>query len=95
MKLEDFVDLDDKIMYNSEDYALYKRHAKHQHFVHHTFVNKSDSILEFHSILRDFQFNNKELVRPKFDTYFMRLAELAASRSNCMKRGNGAIITKD
>ena len=25
----------------------------------------------------------------------MRLAELAAARSNCMKRGNGAIITKD
>jgi len=25
----------------------------------------------------------------------MRLAELAASRSNCMKKGNGAIIAKD
>jgi len=36
-----------------------------------------------------------ELVRPTFDTYFMRLAELAASRSNCMKRGNGAVITLD
>ena len=34
-------------------------------------------------------------MRPTFDTYFMRLAELASSRSNCMKRGNGAIITKD
>ena len=34
-------------------------------------------------------------MRPTFDTYFMRLAELAASRANCMKRGNGAIITKD
>jgi dCMP deaminase len=34
-------------------------------------------------------------VRPTFDTYFMRMAELAASRSNCMKKGNGAVITKD
>jgi len=34
-------------------------------------------------------------VRPSFDTYFMRLAELAASRSNCMKKGIGAIIVKD
>lgn len=34
-------------------------------------------------------------MRPTFDTYFMKLAELAASRSNCMKKGNGAIITKD
>ena len=25
----------------------------------------------------------------------MRLSELAASRSNCMKRANGAIIVKD
>lgn len=25
----------------------------------------------------------------------MKLAELAAQRSNCMKRGNGAIIVKD
>lgn len=45
--------------------------------------------------MSEFNFNNKELVRPTFDTYFMRLAELAASRSNCMKRGNGAIVVKD
>jgi dCMP deaminase len=42
-----------------------------------------------------FKFDNKELVRPTFDIYFMRLAELAASRSNCMKKGNGAIIAKN
>ena len=60
-----------------------------------TFLNTSDNLLDFYAVLREFQFNNKENVRPKFDTYFMRLAELAASRSNCMKRGNGAIITKD
>ena len=52
-------------------------------------------MMAFHKSLRDFQFNNKELIRPSFDTYFLRLAELAASRANCMKRGNGAIITKD
>ena len=45
--------------------------------------------------LSNFKFDNKELVRPSFDTYFMRMAELAASRSNCMKRGNGAVIAKD
>lgn len=59
------------------------------------FLNATNSILDFHQTLRDFQFNNKELVRPSFDTYFLRLAELAAARSNCMKRGNGAIIVKD
>jgi dCMP deaminase len=59
------------------------------------FHNATDNMLDFHNSLRDFQFNNKELVRPSFDTYFLRLAELSASRSNCMKRGNGAIIVKD
>jgi dCMP deaminase len=42
-----------------------------------------------------FNFKNKELVRPNWDTYFVQMAELAASRSNCMKRGNGAVITLD
>jgi dCMP deaminase len=59
------------------------------------FLNRGISITDFFKELDEFKFDNKELVRPTFDTYFMRLAELAASRSNCMKRGNGAIVTKD
>lgn len=59
------------------------------------FFNNSDDILEFYNSLRQFCFNDKQLVRPNFDTYFLRLAELAASRSNCMKRGVGAVIAKD
>ena len=59
-----------------------------------TFHN-SASLDDFQVELDEFDFSNKELVRPQWDTYFMRLAELAAQRSNCMKRGNGAIIVKD
>lgn len=59
------------------------------------FYNRGKSIEEFYQELDQFKFNNKELVRPTFDTYFIRLAELAASRSNCMKKGNGAIIAKN
>ena len=59
------------------------------------FYNRYSSKTEFFKELDSFKFDNSELVRPKFDTYFMKLTELAASRSNCMKRGNGAIITKD
>lgn len=33
--------------------------------------------------------------RPPWDTYFMRLAFLAARRSNCMKRRVGAIVVRD
>ena len=52
-------------------------------------------IKDFYKELSLYKFDNPELVRPTFDTYFMRLAELAASRSGCMKEGNGAIIAKD
>ena len=34
-------------------------------------------------------------LRPDWDTYFMRLAMLAASRSNCMKRRVGCVIVRD
>ncbi|KAK5780932.1 deoxycytidine monophosphate deaminase PWA37_001840 [Arxiozyma heterogenica] len=34
-------------------------------------------------------------LRPDWDTYFMRLATLAASRSNCMKRRVGCVIVRD
>ncbi|AMD19405.1 HBR504Cp [Eremothecium sinecaudum] len=33
--------------------------------------------------------------RPSWDTYFMKLAKLAASRSNCMKRRVGCVIVRD
>lgn len=53
------------------------------------------SLEDFFLSLMKFDFLDKELVRPSWDTYFMKLAELAAQRSNCMKRGNGAIVVKD
>lgn len=34
-------------------------------------------------------------LRPDWDTYFMKLATLAASRANCMKRRVGCVIVKD
>ncbi len=34
-------------------------------------------------------------VRPTWDQYFMRMAFLAASRSNCTRRKVGAVIVKD
>ncbi|SCU96666.1 LAME_0F17018g1_1 [Lachancea meyersii CBS 8951] len=40
-------------------------------------------------------FNNTTPLRPDWDTYFMKLATLAASRSNCMKRRVGCVIVRD
>lgn len=95
MKLDAFVELDDKIKFNSEEYSLYAGKPEHLNFIRRKFMNNTDDIVEYHRHLRNFNFNDKQLVRPSFDTYFLRLAELAASRSNCMKRGNGAVISKD
>ena len=33
--------------------------------------------------------------RPSWDVYFVRMAELAASRSTCLRRHVGAVIVKD
>jgi len=38
---------------------------------------------------------NPERLRPGWDNYFMTLANLASSRSNCMKRRVGAIIVRN
>ena len=57
------------------------------------FISNFNTKEEFFKYLEDFNFLDPNLVRPTFDKYFIRLAWLAASRSNCMKRGNGAIIT--
>ena len=37
----------------------------------------------------------KEIQRPSWDEYFMSIAKVVASRSNCMKRKVAAIIVKD
>ena len=35
------------------------------------------------------------MVRPNWDQYFMEMAELAATRSSCLRRHVGAVIVKD
>jgi dCMP deaminase len=37
----------------------------------------------------------KEIQRPSWDEYFMNIAKVVASRSNCMKRKVAAIIVRD
>jgi dCMP deaminase len=59
------------------------------------FHNASRELKTFHVELDKFNFENKCLIRPDFTTYFMRMADLCASRSNCMKRGVGCVIVKD
>ena len=95
LTLEEFVDFDDKIKYNAEEFSLYAGTADEKSAIKKRFHNKTENLMDFYIELRKFQFNDKQLVRPSFDTYFSRLAEVAASRSNCMKAGIGAVIAKD
>src|SRR5262249_3741580 len=37
----------------------------------------------------------KRVKRPSWDTYFMHIAQVVASRSNCLKRKVAAVIVKD
>jgi len=94
LTLEEFVDTDDKIKFNSEEFSLFITSEEKQHHIKRRFHNKTDDIVEFYDQLKNFSFRDPQLVRPSWDTYFMRLAEIAASRSNCMKAGIGAIIAK-
>ncbi|KAI3638817.1 hypothetical protein MIR68_003315 [Amoeboaphelidium protococcarum] len=60
--------------------------------------NDYESIPELHKSLAR-QFPNKlslsTILRPHWDDYFMMLADLAAHRSNCMKRRVGCILVRN
>ena len=86
--------MDDKIKFNTEEFSLFVTSEEKKHCIRRRFHNKTDNITQFRDQLDTYDFKNPELVRPSFDTYFMRLAWIAASRSNCMKAGIGAVIAK-
>lgn len=61
--------------------------------------SKIAKVYDCNSILNntfiEFDFLDRNILRPCWDKYFMRLAEVVASRSNCVKRGVGAVIVND
>lgn len=58
LTLEEFVDLDDKIRFNTEEYSLYSSNPEHQHLIRRRFHNRNNNILDFHTSLRDFNFQD-------------------------------------
>lgn len=50
---------------------------------------------DFYMQLRLLNLLNPEHARPGWDTYFIRLAEMAATRSNCIKVKQGVIIVNN
>ncbi|KAH3678194.1 hypothetical protein WICMUC_001623 [Wickerhamomyces mucosus] len=58
-------------------------------------INKSSNIEGLYSQLDQLKLLDPTRLRPNWDSYFMRLADLAALRSNCMKRRVGCVIVRD
>ncbi|ANZ73662.1 BA75_01375T0 [Komagataella pastoris] len=60
-----------------------------------TVINNHESINQLYAHLSNVNLLNPTRLRPSWDAYFMRLADLAALRSNCMKRRVGCVVVRD
>ncbi|GAO51705.1 cytidine deaminase-like protein [Saitoella complicata NRRL Y-17804] len=58
-------------------------------------LNPSQSLTTLHQTLENLNLLDPARLRPTWDAYFMYLADLAARRSNCMKRRVGAVLVRD
>lgn len=88
--LEDFVNMCDEYMYsdNGGVAAVVSRARL-------TIVNKTQSPELLFLKLSNLNLADPVRLRPSWDSYFMRLANLAALRSNCMKRQVGCVLVRD
>lgn len=78
----------------SNDLAYVTSCAK-VHLIYKSPSSASDSGQNFRQQLRQLDLMESSRLRPSWDAYFMRLADLAAERSNCMKRQVGCVIVRD
>ena len=58
-------------------------------------LNTAASVEELNRSLRSLDLPDEERFRPGWDSYFMQLANLAAMRSNCMKRRVGCVLVRE
>ncbi|KIJ22060.1 hypothetical protein PAXINDRAFT_160024 [Paxillus involutus ATCC 200175] len=98
--LEEFVRQDDECVFGANTYP--SNHDQGQlglrginPFVKLNVINTFQSISELHCHLDSLDMASAERLRPRWDTYFMTLADLASQRSNCMKRRVGAILVRE
>lgn len=60
-----------------------------------TIINTFQTVSDLHDHLDSLNILSAERLRPRWDCYFMTLADLASQRSNCMKRRVGAILVRE
>ncbi|KAI1317831.1 Deoxycytidine monophosphate (dCMP) deaminase [Mortierella claussenii] len=58
-------------------------------------LNDHTDLISLQHSLDALDITNPDLLRPSWDSYFMYLANLAARRSNCMKRRVGCVLVRD
>ncbi|KAJ4332644.1 Deoxycytidine monophosphate (dCMP) deaminase [Didymella glomerata] len=58
-------------------------------------LNSTTSVASLREAVRALNLTDEARLRPSWDQYFMQLADLAALRSNCMKRRVGCVIVKE
>lgn len=86
----DFISQSDDLLFNAANPLIEINNQAHIKI-----VNTSSSLKDLYVKLSELDLLNQERPRPTWDSYFMRLADLAALRSNCMKRRVGCVIVKD
>eukprot|EP00741_Cyanophora_paradoxa_P009679 tig00001590_g9377.t1 len=93
LSLEEFIKRDDVDCYGARDGSR-SGCREAMPYARVRLVNDG-SVEHFLKLVADSDLANPEYVRPSWDSYFMRLAELASQRSNCMKRRVGAIVVRE
>lgn len=86
----EFIEQSDDLLFNAANPLLEINNQAHIKI-----INTSTSLKDLYVKLSELDLLNQERLRPTWDSYFMRLADLAALRSNCMKRRVGCVIVKD
>jgi len=92
MPLDKFVQLDDAINCGYEGYSGDIKNT--MTFSDHV-VENNGTLDDYIEKLKTIDAKNPEAIRPKWDTYFLQVAELVSRRSNCIKRAVGAVLVKD
>lgn len=75
--------------------SVNNRHCKIQDQAQIRLINNSVNFDSLYHSITQINLTDPERLRPEWDSYFMHFADLAAMRSNCMKRRVGCVIVKN
>lgn len=90
VSLEEFCSIaDDHLL------SVNNRYCKLQDQAQIKLINNSTDFDSLYEAILRINLTDPERLRPEWDSYFMHFADLAAMRSNCMKRRVGCVVVKN